>query len=194
MAAHFLKNIIGKVLVVSCIYEKIDILEKINQDNYDWIILNGNICSEGFEEDILSFIREIRKYPKIIYNLGNSDLLYLIQKKNIEIINWLKFCPNVVIVEFRESKVIITNGGLTPTMKLEELKDNLETSFVSLIDGISWHELYHGGFGYVISNLPLTLEEPKFYPYSLQMGNLRDGKIYGQEIDCYGMKETFILG
>jgi hypothetical protein len=81
-------------------------------------------------------------------------------------------------------------------MNREKLLDNLETSFVSLINGQIWHNLYGGGYGYIISNNPLTQQSPKFYNFSMQMGNIYNGsetKVYAQEIDQFGLKDTISL-
>lgn len=91
--------------------------------------------------------------------------------------------------------MIVTGGGILPSMNRDVLIDNLETSFVSNIDQVPWHKKYTGLIGYVISNNPLTSQKPKFYPFSAQIGNVYSEKVqvYAQEAEVYGLKRTILL-
>jgi hypothetical protein len=62
-------------------------------------------------------------------------------------------------------------------------------SFLNYINNIPWHYSYNGENGYVISNNPITDNNPKFYNYSCSLGT--DNKIYGQEINKFGLKSTY---
>jgi hypothetical protein len=188
MVAKIIKNIKNKVLIVGPIYDKLNKLSNVIIDNYDLIILNGNVSYPNDNvENRINVIEELIKTNKVIYNLGNFDL-----KNNL---NWFKNKPNVVIIEFaRGTKLIITSGGITPQMKSNKLMNDLETTFVSNIDNKPWHDSYNGSHGYVISNNPLTNKYPQFYNYSAQIGNTYEsGKVYAQEADANGLLQTIAL-
>jgi hypothetical protein len=194
MAALVLKNVNCDVLVISSIYDKLDKIDSIKKliKKYEIVIINGNLSypPEGADERLNLWKNEIFQQPKVIYNLGNHDFIYTTNKKN----TWLEHNPNVVFIDFNnQTNVIITNGGLTPKMSKVNLLDNLETSFVSLIQQKPWHERYNGKFGYIVSNLPLD-SEPRFYSYSMSLGTNYDlDKTFAQEISAEGLKKTILL-
>jgi len=104
--------------------------------------------------------------------------------------------PNVIIINFvSQSSLIVTCGGVLPKMTKSQLSDNLETSFISNIENKPWHKFYGGGYGYIISNNPLTDKEPAFYNYSAQIGNVysKSCQVYAQEVDQFGLKKTILL-
>jgi hypothetical protein len=192
MAARILQAK-SKVLIVGSIYDQISKLHDII-DKYEYTIINGNVLHpiDGAEERIF-LIQDLLKSQRVIYNNGYYDLLLL---KNEKFNNWIKNNPNVVLVQYPQSTFIITNGGVTKEMNREVLMDNLETSFISLIDGRSWHHFYGGGYGYIISNNPLSNDFPQFYNFSAQIGNHycgKETKVYAQEIDQFGLKQTILL-
>jgi len=86
-------------------------------------------------------------------------------------------------------------GHLIQNMNNLKLENNIETSFISTINGQSWHKSYHGIYGYVVSNSPLTFEKPQFYNYSAQIGNDYgiNTNVYAQEIESTGLKKTILL-
>lgn len=191
-----------KVLVIGSIYDRLDKLEKILElcKIYKLIILNGNLCYPFTNivdiENRIKYITNILPSHKVIYNIGNYDLLSSIQCPTSTILsNWITVNPNVVILEFyNQTTTIITNGGITPHMTKNDLISGVETTFVSNIEGQPWHNKYYGQYGYIISNNPLSLFKPKFYPFSLQMGSLYcQNMIYGQEVDMTGLKNTILL-
>lgn len=186
----------NKVLVVGCMYDqlnKFDIIKKI-LNNYQFIIINGNILyPETNIEERINLIDELLETGKVVYNNGNYDLLLL---KNEKYFNWLDKNPNIVIIQYPQTTFVITSGGVSPEMNKEMLLDNIETSFISLIKEKSWHLSYGGGYGYIISNNPLTENPPEFYNFSAQIGNKYNGaqtKVYAQEIDQFGLKKTILL-
>jgi hypothetical protein len=183
----------GKVLIVGSIYDQINKLEKVIHD-YEFIIINGNALHprEGAKERICK-INLLFQSKRVIYNNGNYDLMLL---KDNNFCDWIKNNPNVVFVQYPQTTFIITNGGVSEGMNRETLMDNLETSFISLVDGKSWHQFYGGGYGYIISNNPLTEDFPTFHHFSAQIGNKYQGaetKVYAQEIDQFGLKQTILL-
>lgn len=198
MAGIFIKNIDYNLLVVGPIYDHINKIVKINElaDRYKVVIVNSGLCHpsiSNIEENITNFRSSIM--PNVIYNLGSDDLKYYANHDN-DTSRWLKTLPNVVFLEFNnQTTTIIVNGGVTPQMKRNNLIDNIEISFVSNINHQPWHHKYYGGYGYIISNNPLTIAEPKFYPFSMQMGNKYElnHQIYAQEITPRGLKKTFLL-
>jgi predicted phosphodiesterase len=198
MVALTLQNSSHKILVVGPIYDKLDKLERVEKLSsfYDLVILNGNICYpfDGAEERIKYLSNYLS--GKIIYNAGNYDLQLMQQTTSEKIKEWINNKPNVILIGFKnQTSIIITSGGLSPQMTKKDLYNNLETSFISNIDNKPWHVLYGGGYGYVISNNPLSLAAPHFYNYSAQIGNSYgpENQVYAQEIDQYGLKDTILL-
>jgi len=193
-----IKKCQNKVLVVGPIYDKVNIFDKIKEmeSNYDFIIINGNLLYP------YQRIEELNKRidlfnSKWIFNVGEFDLRALLDITLPEKIRtWINLKPNAIIIEFiNKFNLVIVGGGLTPNMEKEDLQDNLEISFVSLFNNESWHKSYGGAYGYIISNNPLTEKEPQFYNYSMQLGNIysSNNKVYAQEVDQYGLKETILL-
>lgn len=194
-----------KILVVGPIYERMDKLLEVEKliPDYDCIIINGNLynkyCNLDDYQKRLDVLDRMIKTTKVVFNMGENELM-LIEGLLVEcpdkIVNWLINRPNIIFVDFAgESSFVITAGGITPKMDKNKLSNNLETSFVSNIQGVPWHEIYNGRLGYVVSNNPLTLEPPKFYQYSAQIGNYHDveHQVYAQEIDKLGLKRTICL-
>jgi hypothetical protein len=202
MVAISVKNCAGKILIISPIYDKIDKLQNaINLiPRYDLVIFNGNLCYPHNDSQIqerIALLNTALSTNKVLYNLGNEDLLLLKSTNNPEIKSWLETKPNVIIIEFvRGTYLIITSGGVTPQMRdRADLFDNMETSFVSKFRDKPWHEWYQGRLGYIISNNPLTFQEPQFYNYSAQIGNAYgpDTQVYAQEADENGLQKTILL-
>ena len=206
MAALVVKNFLRKVLIVGPIYDKIEIIQSQQKiwDEQDLIIFNGNLCYPNDNlteiEDRIKIMENFIQTGKVIYNLGNQDLLLMKHlnenNQNYQITNWLKNKSNVVIIgSLAQSGLIITNGGVTPEMRRSDLDNNLETSFVSNIKNEPWHRWYGGGYGYIISNNPLTQEPPKFHNFSMQIGNIYDekNKIYAVQVGQYGVERIFSL-
>lgn len=203
MVTRIIKNVSRKILVVGPIYGKIEKLSKLESmlPNYEYVIFNGNLYYPFMKlEKLQECINKIKSFnsQKIIYNLGNYDLMLtegLLVPIPDEISNWYINQPNIIMCDFvNHNRIIITSGGITPQMNRDKLLDNLESSFVNKINGIPWHELYGGAFGYIISNNPLTMKYPKFYNYSAQIGTEPQSEIvYAQEADQFGLKETISL-
>lgn len=203
MVALTLQNSNHKILIVGAIYDKIDKLKNAIslKDNYDFIIINGNLC---YPNDDLNQVRDRVKIMddylssgRIIYNVGQYDLQLMAKlDDNDELKEWIKNKPNIILINFtNQTSMIVTGGGVSPQMSKPDLYDNLETSFISYIQEEPWHKLYGGGMGYVISNNPLTQKEPQFYHYSAQIGNVYSEmvQIYAQEADQFGLKKTILL-
>lgn len=94
----------------------------------------------------------------------------------------------LTVIEFINStKVSIINGGITKEMKEINL---IESLFVKNIDEKPWHKSYKNKFGYIISNNPIS-EEINYYSYSAQIGCIN--KVYGQEVDQYGLQNTILI-
>jgi hypothetical protein len=189
-----------KILVVGPIYNRLEQLSHVQYitSNYDWIILNGGIC---FPSDNLTEVQQsidivnnlIATTDNVIYCAGRLDLLLLNSLEDGYLTSWIKNCPNIVIADFPTRSVLIMDGGLpTSIKKRNQLSDNLEISFISHIDNKPWHQSYDGKLGYVISNNPLTNTEPRFYNYSMQIGN-SSGPLYAQEVGELGLKKTILL-
>ncbi len=207
MTAHILNKNMNKVLVVGPIYDKMEKLHNaINMiPYYDHIIFNGGLCYPNNNPleviDRLSQMDKLIKTKKVIYNVNAYDLIcakeFYNKKDYSEIVNWVWSKPNVVILNFStlQTTTIVTGGGIFPSMNQSNLMNNLETSFISKINGISWHQLYGGMCGYIISNNPLTFKEPQFHRFSAQIGNDYgpETQVYAQELDGLGLKKTILL-
>lgn len=187
-------NKIKKILVVGPLYDNTNKLKNIKNyiNQYDLIVLNGNISFPFNNFDFknrIKLIDELLATNKIIYNIGNLD--YKISLDEECVAEWLKDKPNVINLNFdRGANIIITNGGISDTIK--NLYNNLEASFVNLINNKPWHELYDGRFGRVISNLPLD-DSPSFYNYSARIGtkySANNTKVYAQEVSSKGLLNT----
>lgn len=194
-----------KFLVVGPIYDKIAVLPKVEAllPNYELVIFNGNVSYPNDDiEDVKIRLGVMDRYlqpNRVVYNMGNYDF-QLLKKLEDEgtfpyIRKWFKKHSNVVLVQMPYQNIIITSGGITPKMTSEELFDGVETSFVSKVNASPWHRWYGGAYGYVISNNPLTQEEPQYYNYSAQIGNLYSDKvqIYAQEVRENGLGDTIPL-
>jgi hypothetical protein len=206
MVALILEKFQKKLLVVGPIYDKIKILQSQQElwDQQELVIFNGNLCYPNDNLDQvearIEMMEKLLQSGKFIYNVGHQDLLLMKQLEQnnqySEIVAWIKNKYNVIQINFlNQYNLIITNGGLTSEMKKSDLQNNLETSFVSNIDGQPWHHWYGGKYGYVISNHPLTQEPPRFYNFSLQMGNTYHDKnlTYATQIGQYGVEYIFSL-
>ncbi|CAM6006398.1 unnamed protein product [Sphagnum balticum] len=206
MTALTIKNRVEDVLVIGPLYDRIDRLSEAQKhfEDYDLVIFNGNLC---FPSDNLSEvehrIQEMSQVlnSKIVYNVGRYDLQLLtkLRRDGIHdaICSWIAPRPNVIIVPFRTGNtLIVTDGGVTPEMKLADLSSNLETSFVSKIKDSSWHRWYGGGMGYIISNNPLTTKPPQYYNFSAQIGNVYCEKVltYAQAVTGPGLAAEKLIG
>lgn len=207
MTAHILSKNMNKVLVIGPIYDKIEKLSNVSNmiSNYDQIIFNGGLCypyTNPLEvKSRLALMSKLIRTKKVIYNIDAHDLqcakeLYT-KEGCSDIVDWIWSKPNVIIINFikQQTTTIVTGGGLSPLMNQYTLTDNLETSFISKIHGLSWHQLYGGMAGYIISNNPLTFKAPQFHKFSAQIGNAYGSKtqVYGQELDGLGLKNTILL-
>ena len=204
MTALTIKNRVKDVLVIGPLYDRIDRLQEAQKhfEDYDLVIFNGNLC---FPSDNLSEvehrIQEMSQVlsSKVIYNAGRYDLQLLTKLRgdaHDAIYNWIAMRPNVIVVHFSTGNtLIVTDGGVTPEMKLANLSSNLETSFVSKIKDSPWHRWYGGGMGYIISNNPLTVEPPQYYNFSAQIGNVYWEKVatYAQAVTGNGLGVSFSL-
>lgn len=200
MTAFTIKNFQHKALVVGPIYNKTEKFKKIQEieNNYDLIIFNGNLC---YPYESISELEErieiFNQNPKWVFNLGQYDLKVLIDSNiSSKVKEWISSKSNVVIIEYKnQTSLIILGGGLTPTIGKKDLQENLEVSFISNFNNEIWHKSYGGAYGYIISNNPLTDQPPAFYNYSMQIGNYfsQNNKVYAQEVDQYGLKETILL-
>jgi hypothetical protein len=199
MVAFTVKNCQQKVLVVGPIYDKIEKLQKIKEieHNYQYIIFNGNLLYPYVNTNELEERIKLFDNKKWLFNVGQFDLLALLNRElSSNVSKWINSKPNVIIIEFiNKTNLIILGGGVIPKMNKRDLLDSLEVSFVSNFNNEIWHKSYGGGYGYIISNNPLTDKEPAFYNYSMQLGNVfsPDNKVYAQEADQYGLKETILL-
>lgn len=204
MTALTIKHRVEDVLIIGPLYDRIDRISEAQKhfEDYDLVIFNGNLCfpSEDLSE-VEHRIQEMNKVlsPKVIYNVGRYDLQLLAKLRggtNDSICDWITPRPNVIIVPFRTGNtLIVTDGGVTPEMKLSDLSSNLETSFVSKIKNSPWHRWYGGGMGYIISNNPLTAEPPQYYNFSAQIGNVYWEKVttYAQAVTGNGLGTSFSL-
>jgi hypothetical protein len=206
MSCLILRKNLSKVLVIGPIYDKLEKLKRAGNliENYDLTIFNGSLCYPNDDldqvEQRIELMNEFLKTGKVVYNLSNYDLelshLLYEKKQGPKIQYWLQDKPNVVIIEFKnQSNCIITSGGMNPKFNRESLLDNIETSFISNINGVPWHKTYSGLYGYVISNNPLTDKEPQFHSYSAQIGNVYNSEtqVYAQEVEPFGLKRTILL-
>ena len=206
MTANIISKNMNKVLVIGPIYDKIDKLDRVATmvPHYDYIVLNGSLMFPYENEKVKERVSKMNwlfKTGKVIYNLDYHDLqiaeeLHTSQKEP-ELLNWIWSKPNVTMINFKnfQTTTIITGGGVHPKMNKETLMDNLETSFISTANGISWHKTYGGTYGYIISNNPLTFEAPQFHSFSAQIGNDYgpQTQVYAQEVTGLGLRDTILL-
>jgi hypothetical protein len=201
MSAIQFHNFDERILVVGPVYDRLDKLEKILNmaPDYGLVIINGNLT---FPCDNLDEVQKridfIDKHlsKNIIYNMGNYDFNLLIKDIPDKMRKWFDYKSNVVMVHFSgQTMLIVTGGGILPTMTKFSIMNNLETSFIANVEGKPWHQSYGGGYGYIISNNPLTDMPPVFYNFSAQIGNhySTDVQVYAQEVDKYGLKKTILV-
>lgn len=207
MTARGFKCFEQKVLVVGPIYDQV---EKFSShpdwlEKHDIIIFNGNLSYPNEDlSQVRARLRVMDRYlenPKVIYNLGDQDLILMKRlwetNQASDIHHWLQGRTNVIILDFAKSQshTVVTGGGVLPQMARGDLWSNLETSFVSNLDGRPWHDSYGGSVGYVISNNPLSDQKPKFHRFSLQMGTNYNPQatVYAVQVDYHGIGEIFSL-
>lgn len=207
MTAHILSKNMNKVLVIGPIYDKMDKLSNVSNmvPYYDQVIFNGGLCypyTNPLEvKGRLSQMDKLTKTKRVIYNIDAHDLRcakeFYTKKEHLDIVDWIWSKSNVIIINFikLQTTTIVTGGGISPIMNQYTLMDNLETSFISKIHGHSWHQLYGGMHGYIISNNPLTFKAPQFHRFSAQIGNAYgpETEVYAQELDGLGLKKTILL-
>lgn len=184
MSAIILPKPFHKILVVGNLQNHIEKLSRIEElsKNYDWTIINSGISLEHINQ-----LKQILSDSKIIYLAGRLEYSQLITSHE----PWIQALANVVIADFPHHTLIVTDGGIPSNVRVRmDLFNNLEVSFISQHQDKPWQASYNGRLGYVISNNPLTLENPQYYSYSMQIGNLGNGGVYAQEIDEVGLKET----
>ena len=186
MPVLYLSKPFQRVLVIGNYGGKISTLQKLEATNdYDKYVING-----GFSGDILEYrlLRKLISSGKFSYVADRNDYIRLIQDETSnEIKKWIQSLPNVVIINYASRPVIIFNGGLpTNNMKIEDLNNNLEVSFVAS----SWHQRYRGKLGYIISNQSNQVETQtsQYFAYSMC---LRQN--YSQEVDQIGLKKLICL-
>ncbi len=205
MTAKIISNIPRdqRILVISRINDK-EVLPKIEKisKNYQMTILNGGISSS---KELFSQVKSLfERESRFAYCLSSDDLLLADREKTANLSTqersplgmgeWLSSRPNVFILEFANgTRTIILNGGISPKMgRRDDLLNNLEVSFISHFNSKPWHQSYGGKLGYVISNLPtLVQEEPKFHPFSCQMGHTQN--VFAQEVLPEGLGQTILL-
>lgn len=205
MTALTINNSNHKILVVGPVYDRLDKLQNAANliSNYDFVVFNGNLTYPNNDlllvQNRIDIMNDLISTKKVIYNLGNYDyqlITELSYDANTYLKNWLESKPNVVIFNFvSQTSLIVVGGGVLPKMNKKDLNNNLEVSFISNIEKKPWQEFYGGGYGYVISNNPLTDKPPSFYNFSAQIGNSysEDACVYAQEVDKYGLKKTILL-
>lgn len=192
-------NNITNALIVGPIYGQFEYFYKTLSlsSQYDVIVFNGDLFGAPgkFKNNLdLSAVTRAIMDRKVIYNISGDD--YKLAKDNSDIDSWLKGKPNATNLKFkRGTSTLVISGGITEQMKeMKDLHDNLELSFVNNINNKPWHTNYNGRFGYIISNNPLSIEEPKFFNYSAQIGIIYNkNKIYAQEVNEHGLGKTFLL-
>lgn len=151
---------------------------------------------------------------------GNHEIKAIRKnKKNLsKQLLWWKSCPLSLTFEFYNGSLItVVHAGVTPKTTWQDLQDNTEVCYVRDIDendimiplkwidqngekilikskdnGIIWHNLYFGKFGYIVSgHSPQYDGIPKFYNYSCNL----DSCIYETGIlSCQILTENGKLG
>lgn len=188
MPTTILTEPFSKILVIGSLHQTLPDLKAIEQD-YDRIVFNGGLfhCPDNYSQML-----KLLENDKITYVAGKSDYLYLLNCQDEKTCQWINARPNIVIANFPSRKVLIMDGGLPINTTHQDIINGvLEASFVSLLHQKSWHQFYNGGFGYVVSNNPITNQFPKHYNYSMQLGH--QDKLYAQEIDDVGLKRLIEL-
>lgn len=191
-----------KILVVGPLYDKIEKLSRIEEIalEYDWIIFNGGLCypatnAKQVKERIDRMREFIGKY-KAAYIVGRSDYMAATKFFDPDIQKWVNGSYNVALADFTSRGIVILDGGIPESVeKRADLFNNLEISFVTDIDGKTWHDVYNGRVGYVISNNPLSEKHPRYYKHSIQIGNVygSDNPTYAIEVDEISLKKTILL-
>lgn len=191
-----------KILVVGPLYDKIEKLSRLDEiaSEYDWIIFNSGLCYpfDDIEQvkDRITKMKQFITAHKAAYLVGRSDYLLLTYTQDKDIEKWVNGSYNVALLDFSSRGVIIADGGIPDWItKRTELMNCLEISFLSRVENKPWHETYNGRLGYVITNNPLTNKHPKYYRYSMQLGNSYspENAVYAVEVDEIGLKKTIVL-
>ena len=190
------------LLVVGPFYNKLEKLAEIVKwlPEYDCIIFNDGIAYtyDNIESIIYrtKVMDQLLETKKVIYNKGNIDCKIFNQldwsnPQHLYLEHWLKDKPNLVSINLNDSyQLLITSGGIPPEIySINKLYEKaVQASFTE-----HPHETYSGGLGYVISNQPYTKWAPKYYRYSVQMGNTIEGQVYALKVNKNGIHRTIIV-
>jgi hypothetical protein len=135
---------------------------------------------------------------------------------------WFAKQPLSLIFKFYNGTYLtVVHGGILPCHTLSDIANNIDTCYIRRVDkcgkmipliksvvddreelvqkkpdGILWHKLYDGRFGYIASGHDSQKDGiPKFYNYScnLDLATYHTGKLAGQFFSEVGREELFIV-
>lgn len=149
---------------------------------------------QNFAELITEKLIELQNEHILFAVRGNHELKTIKKAKNDlnKYLQWWKEQPLAITFEFpRGKRVVVLHAGVTPKMTEDNLGNDVEVVFVRDVDelgmislvwksvdgqqtlvksrpgGKSWHELYDGRFGYIVSGHAAQKDGvAKFYNYS----------------------------
>jgi hypothetical protein len=179
----------------------------INNFKNSIFIINGGACrGENFEEieERINNLSSLMEKYSIFYNSGPEDLFYLKSLRDKLLFNsiykWISKQNFITKIDFsNQTTILVIAGGINSInseknfgKSIEDLNLNIDTC---LFEDSSWHNLYSGQLGFVVSSQPsLKDPQPSIYKYSCSIGYAHPSKSILQEINSQGLGESLIIG
>lgn len=168
---------------------------------------------------IVNFIKPLVENNQAWYIKGNHELKKIKKaKKNKEmndLLSWIDKQPTAVHLSYDNGQsYLAVHAGINPKMTWDKLNNDIEVAYTRLVDsdgnnisiklendvwvptkpnGVLWHDIYDGRFGYVIAGHQPNYDGPKFYNYScnLDCGVFNTGKQVGIIFGSNGLEKIY---
>jgi len=155
---------------------------------------------------------------------GNHEVKIIRSKKKNPLskcLKWWRGRPLVITFEFPNMKITVLHAGVSPLMDQNSLGKDVEVVYVRDVDengkmiplvwqmingvktlvkskegGTSWHEVYDGRFGYIVSGHAAQEDgQAKYYTHScnLDSGIYDTGRLTGQIISNDGLGDKIVI-
>lgn len=202
--------------------EQFDLLLEKVMSSDTLIVSLGDVADKGFGEQVFESITEklknLAEVGRGFVVKGNHELkrIKLARQENklTTHLAWWAQQPLALSFAFHNgTRLTALHGGVTPHMTWDDLTWNIEVCYVRELDsngnyiklsynekgeiapklGASWHEVYDGRFGVIISGHHAQKDgKIKIYNYSRNIDTCvyETGKLTCQVIDADGFKET----
>ena len=190
----------AKLIFVGDIHEHdqqfFELLSIIKPDTENILVSVGDVYHKGFglevANKIISKMMEMQSEGSLYFVRGNHEIKeWKIRKEKDKYLQWTMSQPNAITFEFDNNlRVLVLHAGVTPHHTHLDLSDNIEVMYVRSVDvsgdyipleykegskrpvrqGKTWHEVYDGRFGYIVSGHDSQPDgKVKFYKHSVNL-------------------------